>query len=91
MQIIDRLSDIKGRLIAYIGGGGVSAYSADVTVKAKEAAEHVQSTQFLTVHITPWLTVGDVLTIIGALVVLGRFVLDVLKYLDQRRNSHAAN
>lgn len=89
MQIIDKLSDLKGRLIAYVGGGGITAYSADVTAKAKEAAETVQSTQFLNLHITPWLTVGDVLFTIGSLVVLGRFILDVLKYRDQRRDRHA--
>lgn len=86
MQIIDRLSDLRGRLIAYIGGGGIATYSADVTAKAKEAAETVQQSRLLTLPITSWLTVGDVLTLIGALVVLGRFLFDVYKYFDQRRS-----
>lgn len=89
MQIINKLSDLKGRLIAYIGGGGITAYSADVTAKAKEAAETVQQSRLLTMPITSWLTVGDVLTLIGAMVVLGRFLFDVYKYFDQRRDRHA--
>ena len=91
MQIINRLSDIKGRLIAYVGGGGVSVYSADVTAKAKEAAETVQSSRLLTFPITSWLTVGDVLTLVGALVVLGRFAFDVFKYFDQRRRGYGTD
>ncbi len=38
MQIISKVSDMKGRLIAYLGGTSVSAYSADLTTEAKRLA-----------------------------------------------------
>lgn len=90
MQLLERLSDLQGRLIAYIGGGGICAYSSDVTARAKEAAEVMQQSRLLLIHITEWLTIGDVLTLIGAFVVFGRFVLDVIKYLDSRRGKDVA-
>ena len=91
MEITDKLSDLKGRLIAYFGGSGIAAYSSNTTTKAKELVETAhdaaiqQSTNLMSVHITPYMTVADLLTVIGAIVVLGRFVLDVVKFIYSLR------
>lgn len=87
MEILDKLSDLKGRLIAYFGGGGIAAYSSNATATAKELVTTAhetavqQSTNLMSVHITPYITVADVLTVVGATVVAGRFILDVVKFI----------
>ena len=86
MQIITKVSDMKGRLIAYLGGTSVSAYSADLTTDAKRmVAETASKSSFLATQIIHSMTVGDLIAIGGFLVVVGRFVFDVFKYFDQRR------
>ena len=83
MTISDTL---KGRLIAYFGGGGVAGYSADVSAIGKTSEMITQAPDsLLKIHITPWLTVGDVLTVVGSLVVIGRLAFDVYCYVDKRR------
>lgn len=92
MELIDKLSDLNGRLIAYFGGSGIAAYSSNATATAKELVTTAhdtavqQSTNLMSVHITPYITVADVLTVVGAAVVLGRFVLDVVKFICSRRD-----
>lgn len=84
--VIDKVSEWKGRLIAYGGGSGVSAYSAKSVAQpdyVPEAAHQV--TDILSVYILPGVTVGSAITILGAAVVIGRFVFDVWKYFDQRK------
>ena len=86
MQIITKVSDMKGRLIAYLGGTSVSAYSADLTTDAKRmVAETASKSSFLATPIVHSMTVGDLIAIGGFLIVIGRFVFDVFKYFDQRR------
>ena len=83
MTISDTL---KGRLIAYFGGGGVAGYSADVSAIGKTSEMVTKAPDsLLKIHITPWLTVGDVLTVVGSLVVIGRLAFDVYCYVDKRR------
>lgn len=85
MQIISKVSDMKGRLIAYLGGTSVSAYSADLTTEAKRmAADAASQASVMAMPVLHNWTVGDVLALGGFLVVLGRFVFDVFKYFDQR-------
>lgn len=85
-KVLDRVSEWKGRLIAYGGGSGVSAYSAETVAKSQHVPETAhQVTDILSTYILPGVTVGSFLTILGATVVVGRFVFDVWKYFDQRR------
>ncbi|HHY0482742.1 hypothetical protein, partial [Vibrio parahaemolyticus] len=85
-KVIDKVSEWKGRLIAYGGGSGVSAYSANSVAKPNPIPEVAQqATDILSVYILPGVTVGSAITILGIVVVLGRFIFDVWKYFDQRR------
>ena len=86
-KVIDKFSEFKGRLIAYGGGSGVSAYSAKSTAQAHtipEATIH-QPIDVLSIYILPGVTFGSAITIIGAAVVVVRLVFDVWKYFDQRK------
>lgn len=87
-NVITAISEWKGRLIAYIGGGGVSVYSAETMATSDHvpnlATAH-QATDILATHILPGVPLGSFLSIIGAAVVVGRFIFDVWKYFDQRR------
>jgi len=86
-KVFDKFSELKGRLIAYGGGSGVSAYSAKSTAQAQsipEATAH-QAIDILSIYIFPGVTFGSAITIIGAAVVVVRLVFDVWKYFDQRK------
>ncbi|OCH08130.1 hypothetical protein A6D98_09755 [Aliivibrio fischeri] len=86
-KVFDKFSEFKGRLIAYGGGSGVSAYSAKSTAQVHtipEATTH-QTIDVLSVYIFPGVTFGSAITIIGAAVVVVRLVFDVWKYFDQRK------
>ena len=97
MHLIDKLSDLKGRLIAYLGGSGIFAYSSNATAKAKEIVQSAhdaavsQSNNLMSVHITSYMTVADLLAVVGAVVVFGRFVLDVVKYIRPVRTRDDSN
>ncbi|HGY9586719.1 TPA: hypothetical protein ACOJQP_005188 [Vibrio harveyi] len=85
-KVIDKVSEWKGRLIVYGGGSGVSAYSAKSVANSNQIPEVAQqATDILSVYILPGVTVGSAITILGIVVVIGRFVFDVWKYFDQRR------
>lgn len=97
MHLTDKLSDLKGRLIAYLGGSGLFAYSSNATATAKEIAQSAhdvavqQSNNLMSVHLTSYMTVADLLAVVGAVVVLGRFVLDVVKYIRPVRTRDDSN
>ncbi|HAS6087818.1 TPA: hypothetical protein NJ656_004452 [Vibrio parahaemolyticus] len=85
-KVIDKVSEWKGRLIAYGGGSGVSAYSAKSVAQPEKIPETAhQVTDILSVYILPGVTFGSAITILGAAVVVGRFIFDVWKYFDQRK------
>ncbi|CAK3932580.1 MULTISPECIES: hypothetical protein [Vibrio] len=86
-KVLNTVSEWKGRLIAYGGGTGVSAFSAKSTAKAQELSEHAaaQAVDILSLYIFPGVTVGAAITIVGALVVVLRLIFDVWKYFDQRK------
>ncbi|MGI1970787.1 hypothetical protein [Shewanella sp. S23-S33] len=75
---ITRASELKGRIIAYGGGSGIFVFSADVAAKAEQAAELAQQLPASTF-------LPSVISLGGLLVVVCRFVFDVFKYFDQRR------
>lgn len=83
MSLINSVSELKGRLIAYLGGTGVSATS----VSAQSAIQQSQAGagDILTWSILPGVSLGSALTIIGALIVMSRFAFDVWKYFEQRK------
>ncbi|MFD2178531.1 hypothetical protein [Veronia pacifica] len=83
MTMIDRVSDWKGRLIAYCGGAGVSVFSA--SAPAAESAVSTASPDILTLTILPGTSVSALLSILGALVVVCRLIFDIWTYFDQRR------
>lgn len=88
--VIDKVSEWKGRMIAYGGGSGVSAYSTKAAAKSSElpsAAHH--ASDILSTYILPGVTLGSAISILGILVVVSRFVFDVWKYFDQRRINSA--
>ncbi|HFG1968374.1 TPA: hypothetical protein ACGF6M_001640 [Vibrio cholerae] len=72
-----RLQEWKGRLIVYLGGGGISLISESVTARANEVAEAAAS--------LPDPMTFNPYTATGLVLVGGRLVFDVFVYLDQRR------
>lgn len=83
MKILS-MSELKGRLIAYIGGAGVSL-SSEKTQTLQKINESSNVSDILTWVILPGLSLGSLLTIVGAAVVVCRFAFDVWSYFDQRR------
>jgi len=73
---LSSVSDLPGRVIAYIGGGGVSLASNIVT----ESNTNV-------VALTPdIISTGHLISLGGLLVVAGRLAFDIWKEVDRRRN-----
>jgi len=83
------ISELKSRLIAYVGGTGVSVSS----VKSETAQKISESgvSDILTWSVFPGVSLGSLLTIIGAAVVISRFVFDVWIYFDQRKQRRKNN
>ena len=77
--VLTKASEWKGRLIAYGGGSGISAFSSEVAAKAQQAADVVAQIP------TSALTISTLVSIGGLTVVAGRLVFDIWKYLDLRR------
>lgn len=77
-EMISQANEWTGRVIAYLGGGGLSVFSADVAAKTQHAAEVASSADYSFVPML--VSVG------GLLVVAGRLVFDVWKYFDIRNN-----
>ncbi|WED23062.1 hypothetical protein L3Q72_06625 [Vibrio sp. JC009] len=75
---LQRWQEWKGRLIAYLGGGGLSAFSANVTAQAKQAAE-------VTTTVAPDMFTANLFTALGLIFVGGRLIFDIVVYIDQRR------
>lgn len=83
------ISELKSRLIAYGGGTGVSVSS----VKSQAAQKISESgvSDILTWGVLPGVSLGSLLTIIGAAIVICRFVFDVWIYFDQRKQRRENN
>ncbi len=82
MKIINVASELKGRLIAYFGGTGISVSSA----KAQAAIEQANNVvDILHWTIMPGVSLGSALTILGAAIVISRFGFDVWTYFDKRK------
>ncbi|WP_027697229.1 hypothetical protein [Vibrio litoralis] len=82
--VFRRLSEWKGRLIAYIGGGGISIVSSTSSVKAQVAAEHLPSAQAT-------LTTANVISIVGLIFVGFRLAFDVYVYINSKRKESEQN
>lgn len=72
-----KLHDFKGRLIAYGGGSGVSFFSNEVAAKAQQAAESAAS--------SPDITLANLISLGGLLVIAGRLVFDIYVHFDKKR------
>lgn len=77
------ISELKSRLIAYGGGTGVSVSSEKVQAVQKISESGVAD--ILTWSVLPGVSLGSLLTIIGATVVVCRFAFDVWVYFDKRK------
>lgn len=92
MQLLDRLSDLKGRLIAYCGGGGIVVYSkSGAAAQQMTTLAQQQQIDLMSYHLTPVVTVGNVLALVGTAVVFGRFVLDVVKFIYSRKRKNGSS
>lgn len=76
-DLLERFHEWKGRLIAYGGGTGVSAFSNEVAAKAQQAAE--------TAAASPEITTANLISLGGLLVIAGRLVFDVYVHFDKKR------
>lgn len=83
MKIIN-IAELKGRLITYFGGVGVSVSGAK-TQKAIEQANESNVVDILYWSLIPGVSLGSALTILGALIVISRFAFDVWTYFDKRK------
>ncbi|MBO1894215.1 hypothetical protein HNW13_000145 [Shewanella sp. BF02_Schw] len=77
--VLTKASEWKGRLIAYGGGSGISAFSNEVAAKAQQAADVAAQMP------ASALTISTLVSIGGLTVVAGRLIFDIWKYLDMRR------
>lgn len=84
MKIIN-IAELKGRLIAYFGGVGISVSGAK-TQKTIEQASKTNAVDILYWSIMPGVSLGSALTILGAVIVLSRFAFDVWTYFDKRKH-----
>ena len=74
---LSRLEEWKGRIIAYLGGGGISLYSDSVAANAEPAAElAAHSQEFFTAQLFSGL---------GLFFVGCRLIFDLYVFLDERR------
>ncbi len=78
--LLDAASEAHGRWIAYGGGAGLYAFSSVVSAQVNQAVEIVASPSQSSV-----LTVSAIVSLGGLAVVVGRFLFDVFKYFDQRK------
>ncbi|GCF89244.1 MULTISPECIES: hypothetical protein [Shewanella] len=81
MNVLIKASEWKGRLIAYGGGSGISIFSSEVAAKAQEAADMAAQIP------TSAFTISTLVSVGGLLVVAGRLVFDIWKYLDERQQA----
>ncbi|MCG7551609.1 hypothetical protein [Pseudoalteromonas sp. Of7M-16] len=77
------ITELKSRLIAYVGGTGVSVSSLKSQASQQINASGVAD--ILTWSVFSGVSFGSLLTIVGAVVVVCRFVFDVWMYFDQRK------
>lgn len=76
-------ADTKSRIITYLGGLGVSFSS----VQSQAApTSSVESIDLLQIPLSVNFTLGNLTTLLGCLVIVFRFLFDVWKYFDQRKN-----
>ncbi len=81
-----RFEEWKGRIIAYFGGGGISAYSGNVAAKAQSAAEMTATHQEI--------FTAQFISGIGLFLVGCRLVFDIVVFIDkcrQRRKERNQN
>ncbi|MCC2521062.1 hypothetical protein [Vibrio coralliilyticus] len=76
-RLINWLQEWKGRLIAYLGGGGVSVFSGATAAKAQQAAQDVST--------VPDITTANIISIAGLVIIGLRLVFDVWTYFDKRK------
>ena len=74
---IEKFHEWKGRIIAYGGGSGVSTFSGSVAAKAQQATEAALT--------SPDITIANMASIGGLLVIAGRLAFDIWVYFDKRK------
>lgn len=88
MQLLTKISDIRGALIVYLGGTSLSVYgfSANAVEAAKAVAHNVISSTVETAgQVPPESFVNKFVAVAGIIFVAGRLAFDIFKYIDQRR------
>ncbi len=78
-NLIDTAQEWKGRLIAYLGGSGVTAISTQTNAAINSSIDAAVSVP-PEITLTTWISLG------GLIVIAGRLVFDVWCYFDKRRH-----
>ncbi|WP_412497274.1 hypothetical protein [Vibrio fluvialis] len=76
-DLIQKLQEWKGRLIAYVGGSGVSLFSNNVAANAKQVAEAAAT--------NPDVTLANLISLGGLIVIAGRLAFDIYVHFDKKR------
>jgi len=93
MHLLTKVYEIRGALITYLGGSGISAYGftakAADSVSAAKAVAHQAVTEAVSQvpQIAPDASFNKFIAIGGLIFVGGRLAFDIFKYFDQRRIS----
>ncbi|WP_136487859.1 hypothetical protein [Vibrio sp. H11] len=82
-DLLQKYQEWKGRLIAYVGGSGVSLFSNNVAANAKQIAES-------TVH-NPDVTLANLVSLGGLVVIFARLVFDIYVHFDGKRRKPKEN
>ncbi|BDM64557.1 hypothetical protein NFHSH190041_20090 [Shewanella sp. NFH-SH190041] len=80
-----KLHEWQGRLIAYLGGGSVSAYSYDAAAKAGEVNQLIVNS----LYPYDYRLISMIISVCGLLVVVVRLGWDIWTYFDKRKQGRA--
>ncbi|PSW53035.1 hypothetical protein [Photobacterium leiognathi] len=72
----EHVSEWRGRVIAYIGGGGVSLFSHEVAASVEQTSVNVHELSFAN-----WISLG------GLAVVVCRLAFDIYVHFEKKRQS----
>ena len=82
LPLLNKIQEWQGRLIAYLGGGSVSAFSYDAAARAGELNQLITNSAYP----YDYRLISIVISGFGLLIVAGRFAWDIWTYFDKRKN-----
>ena len=80
--MLNKIQEWQGRLIAYLGGGSVSAFSYDAAAKAGELNQLITNSAYP----SDYRLASVFISIFGLCVVVFRLGWDIWTYFDKRKN-----